>query len=65
MEDSGFCDTASKVRLRVRFPCNTASSWARRALPRADPLTALAIAAVAVKEGRESWKGKGCADGCC
>jgi divalent metal cation (Fe/Co/Zn/Cd) transporter len=31
----------------------------------ADPLTALAIAAVAVKEGRESWSGEGCADGCC
>jgi divalent metal cation (Fe/Co/Zn/Cd) transporter len=30
----------------------------------ADPLTALAIAAVAVKEGRESWRGEGCAD-CC
>ena len=31
----------------------------------ADPLTALAIAGVAVKEGRESWRGEGCADGCC
>jgi divalent metal cation (Fe/Co/Zn/Cd) transporter len=31
----------------------------------ADPLAALAIAAVALKEGRESWRGKGCADGCC
>jgi divalent metal cation (Fe/Co/Zn/Cd) transporter len=31
----------------------------------ADPLTAIAIAAVAVKEGRESWRGEGCADGCC
>ena len=31
----------------------------------ADPVTALAIAAVALKEGRESWGGKGCADGCC
>lgn len=31
----------------------------------ADPLTALAIAGVAVKEGRESWNGEGCADGCC
>lgn len=31
----------------------------------ADPLTALVIAAVAVKEGRESWRGEGCADGCC
>lgn len=31
----------------------------------ADPLAALAIAAVALKEGRESWRGEGCADGCC
>jgi divalent metal cation (Fe/Co/Zn/Cd) transporter len=30
-----------------------------------DPLTALAIAGVALKEGRESWPGEGCADGCC
>jgi len=30
----------------------------------ADPLAALFIAAVAVKEGRESWRGEGCADGC-
>jgi divalent metal cation (Fe/Co/Zn/Cd) transporter len=31
----------------------------------ADPLTALVIAGVALKEGRESWRGEGCADGCC
>jgi len=31
----------------------------------ADPLAALAIAAVAVREGRESWRGEGCSDGCC
>jgi divalent metal cation (Fe/Co/Zn/Cd) transporter len=31
----------------------------------ADPLAALAIAAVALNEGRESWRGEGCADGCC
>jgi divalent metal cation (Fe/Co/Zn/Cd) transporter len=31
----------------------------------ADPITALAIAAVAIKEGRESWRGEGCTDGCC
>ena len=30
----------------------------------ADPLTALVIAAVAVKEGRESWRGEGCCDTC-
>lgn len=31
----------------------------------ADPLAALAIAGVAVREGVESWRGEGCADGCC
>ncbi len=31
----------------------------------ADPLTALAIAGVAVREGRQSWRGEGCANGCC
>lgn len=31
----------------------------------ADPLAALVIAAVALREGRESWRGEGCADGCC
>ena len=31
----------------------------------ADPLAALAIAGVAAKEGHESWRGEGCADGCC
>jgi len=31
----------------------------------ADPLAALVIASMAVKEGRESWRGEGCADGCC
>jgi divalent metal cation (Fe/Co/Zn/Cd) transporter len=30
----------------------------------ADPLTALFIAVVALKEGRESWRGKGCCDAC-
>ena len=30
----------------------------------ADPLAALAIAAVAIKEGRESWRGEGCCDAC-
>jgi divalent metal cation (Fe/Co/Zn/Cd) transporter len=30
----------------------------------ADPLTALAIAAIALKEGRDSWRGKGCCDAC-
>jgi divalent metal cation (Fe/Co/Zn/Cd) transporter len=31
----------------------------------ADPAAALVIAAVALREGRESWRGEGCADGCC
>jgi divalent metal cation (Fe/Co/Zn/Cd) transporter len=30
----------------------------------ADPLTALVIAAVAAREGRQSWRGEGCCDGC-
>jgi divalent metal cation (Fe/Co/Zn/Cd) transporter len=31
----------------------------------ADPFAALVITAVAVREGRESWRGEGCAEGCC
>jgi len=31
----------------------------------ADPLAGLAIAAVAAHEGIASWRGRGCADGCC
>ena len=31
----------------------------------ADPLTALTIAAVAIKEGRQSWHGEGCTEDCC
>jgi len=30
----------------------------------ADPLAGLAIAAVAAREGLESWRGRACADGC-
>ena len=30
-----------------------------------DPLIGLFIAFVAVREGREAWRGEGCADGCC
>ena len=30
----------------------------------ADPAAALVIAAVALKEGRESWRGEGCCDAC-
>jgi divalent metal cation (Fe/Co/Zn/Cd) transporter len=31
----------------------------------ADPLAGLLIATVAVREGVQSWRGDGCADGCC
>jgi divalent metal cation (Fe/Co/Zn/Cd) transporter len=31
----------------------------------ADPAAALVIAAIATREGFESWRGKACADGCC
>jgi divalent metal cation (Fe/Co/Zn/Cd) transporter len=31
----------------------------------ADPTAALVIAAIAAREGVESWRGEGCADGCC
>jgi len=31
----------------------------------ADPVTALGIAAVAVDEGRDAWRGEGCAGDCC
>ena len=30
----------------------------------ADPIAALFIAAVALREGRESWRGEGCCDTC-
>lgn len=30
-----------------------------------DPLIGLFVAGVALKEGREAWRGEGCADGCC
>ena len=30
----------------------------------ADPAAALVIAAVALREGRESWRGEGCCDTC-
>lgn len=31
----------------------------------ADPLAALVIAGVAVREGRQAWRGEACGDGCC
>lgn len=48
------------VALLVGLGANALFSWWW-----ADPATALLIAAVAIKEGRESWRGEGCADGCC
>ncbi len=48
------------VALLLGLGANALASWWW-----ADPMTALAIAAVALKEGRESWQGKGCTDGCC
>ena len=48
------------VALLLGLGANAAFGWWW-----ADPLTALVIAAVAVKEGRESWRGDGCTQGCC
>ncbi len=48
------------VALLIGLGTNTLFDWWW-----ADPLAALAIAAVALKEGRESWRGEGCTDGCC
>jgi divalent metal cation (Fe/Co/Zn/Cd) transporter len=31
----------------------------------ADPVAALLVAGLAVNEGRDAWRGEGCADGCC
>lgn len=31
----------------------------------ADPAAALVIAAIAAREGVQSWRGEACADGCC
>jgi divalent metal cation (Fe/Co/Zn/Cd) transporter len=48
--------------LLVGLTLNAALGWRW-----ADPLTALVIAAVAAREGRESWRGEACCtvDGCC
>jgi divalent metal cation (Fe/Co/Zn/Cd) transporter len=48
------------VALLIGLGTNTLFGWWW-----ADPLAALAIAVVAVKEGSASWRGEGCADGCC
>jgi divalent metal cation (Fe/Co/Zn/Cd) transporter len=48
------------IALLVGLLANAVAGWWW-----ADPAAALFIAAVAVKEGRESWRGEGCAEGCC
>jgi divalent metal cation (Fe/Co/Zn/Cd) transporter len=48
------------VALLVGLLANALAGWWW-----ADPAAALIIAAVALKEGRESWQGNSCADGCC
>ncbi|WP_326807152.1 cation transporter [Streptomyces sp. NBC_01775] len=48
------CTYLSAVLL-IGLLLNTALGWSW-----ADPLAALTIAGVAVKEGRDAWKGKGC-----
>jgi divalent metal cation (Fe/Co/Zn/Cd) transporter len=48
------------VALLIGLGANAALGWWW-----ADPVTALVIAAVAINEGRDSWRGEGCADDCC
>ncbi len=48
------------IALLVGLGANAIAGWWW-----ADPLTALGIAGVAAREGRQSWRGEGCADGCC
>jgi divalent metal cation (Fe/Co/Zn/Cd) transporter len=52
------CTYLSAVLL-VGLVLNSALGWSW-----ADPVAALVIAAVAVKEGREAWRGETCGDGC-
>ena len=47
------------VALLVGLLMNAVAGWWW-----ADPIAALVIAAVALKEGRESWRGEGCCDSC-
>jgi divalent metal cation (Fe/Co/Zn/Cd) transporter len=47
------------VALLVGLVLNALAGWWW-----ADPAAALVIAAVAFKEGRESWRGEGCCDAC-
>lgn len=52
------CTYLSAVLL-VGLVLNSAFGWAW-----ADPIAALVIAAVAVREGREAWRGETCCDSC-
>jgi divalent metal cation (Fe/Co/Zn/Cd) transporter len=47
------------VALLVGLLANALAGWWW-----ADPLAALAIAAVALREGQQSWRGEGCCDFC-
>jgi divalent metal cation (Fe/Co/Zn/Cd) transporter len=47
------------VALLVGLLLNAVAGWSW-----ADPAAALVIAGVALKEGRESWRGEGCCDAC-
>lgn len=47
------------VALLVGLLANAIAGWWW-----ADPAAALAIAGVALREGRESWRGEGCCDTC-
>ena len=47
------------IALLVGLTANALAGWWW-----ADPITALVIATIAVKEGRGSWRGEGCCDAC-
>jgi divalent metal cation (Fe/Co/Zn/Cd) transporter len=47
------------VALLIGLLANAVAGWWW-----ADPAAALVIAAVALREGRESWRGEGCCDAC-
>jgi uncharacterized membrane protein YbhN (UPF0104 family) len=54
----GYCAYLS-VALLVGLLANALAGWWW-----ADPAAALVIAAVVIREGRESWRGEGCCDTC-
>ena len=56
-------DAAMRVPLISRF-CSGLGANALAGWWWADPAAALVIAAVALKEGRASWRGQGCCDAC-